>query len=204
MVKQLSGANVALSEEGRVELTGTTDETHKAQLLLHAFILMKRITNTDVADNVGVNHSLHRPSALSTSVHTECLGEPNPSSSTSRRSLTQYKEQRSNARLTGTGVNVRRRNVVDRTHSNRVSVTHVSPPAGNNSQGSSTANNEGGSWQEFKALNYWVKRWRIFDSFNSYRTVSLPENWTECVISNKHWLVRRDPKGRGTNDIGGV
>nr|GEV94021.1 hypothetical protein [Tanacetum cinerariifolium] len=32
---------------------------------------MKRITNTDVADNIGGNHSLRRLSALSTSVHSE-------------------------------------------------------------------------------------------------------------------------------------
>nr|GEV80243.1 reverse transcriptase domain-containing protein [Tanacetum cinerariifolium] len=36
-----------------------------------------------------------------------------------------HSSQRSNARRTGTGVNVRRRNVVDRTHSNRASVTHA-------------------------------------------------------------------------------
>ncbi|GJU66290.1 weak chloroplast movement under blue light 1-like protein [Tanacetum coccineum] len=102
-----------------------------------------KCTNTDV----GVNHSLHRPSALPTSVHTERLGELNPSS-TSRRSLTQYKEQMSHARRTGTRVNVRRRNVVDRTQSNRISFTHVSPPAGNNSEGSSTANNEVETWKE--------------------------------------------------------
>ncbi|GJU93199.1 hypothetical protein Tco_1317955 [Tanacetum coccineum] len=46
-----------------------------------------------------------------------------------------HSSQRSNARRTGTGVNVRRRNVVDRTHSNCASVTHVSPPADSNSQG---------------------------------------------------------------------
>ena len=42
MVKQISGAKVALSEEGRVELSGTADETHTAQLLLHAFILAEQ------------------------------------------------------------------------------------------------------------------------------------------------------------------
>ncbi|GJR38205.1 KH domain-containing protein HEN4 isoform X1 [Tanacetum coccineum] len=41
-IKELSGANVALSEDGRVELTGTADETHKAQLLLHGFILAEQ------------------------------------------------------------------------------------------------------------------------------------------------------------------
>ncbi|GJX97140.1 RNA-directed DNA polymerase, eukaryota, reverse transcriptase zinc-binding domain protein [Tanacetum coccineum] len=37
-----------------------------------------------------------------------------------------YKEQRAHARRTSTGVNVRRRNVVDRTHSNRVSIATAS------------------------------------------------------------------------------
>ncbi|GKB86564.1 hypothetical protein Tco_0958836 [Tanacetum coccineum] len=71
-------------------------------------VSIKRTYN-DVADNVGVNHNLHSQSAQSTSVHIECLREPNPSSSTNRRSLSQYKEKRSHARDTGTGVNENKR-----------------------------------------------------------------------------------------------
>ncbi|GJY84879.1 hypothetical protein Tco_0498905 [Tanacetum coccineum] len=97
-----------------------------------------RYTYTGVSNNVWVNRSLRSQSAPSTPVNTKRVGESNPSSSINRRISTRYKKQRSRAHGTGTGVNMRLRNVVRRTHSNRVTANHVTPTAGNNGEGSSS------------------------------------------------------------------
>lgn len=41
-IKEISGANVEVTEGGRVSLSGTSDEAHTAQCLLHAFILCEQ------------------------------------------------------------------------------------------------------------------------------------------------------------------
>ncbi|GJT63904.1 hypothetical protein Tco_1015384 [Tanacetum coccineum] len=71
------------------------------------------------------------------------VAQPTPSSSTNRRILTQYKEKRSRACDTGTGVNTRRRNVVRKANLNRIDANHVSLLAGNNGEGSSSTHNAG-------------------------------------------------------------
>ncbi|GKD92021.1 hypothetical protein Tco_1371858 [Tanacetum coccineum] len=69
------------------------------------------------------------------------VAQPTSFSSTNSRILTQYKEKRSRARDTGTGVNTRRRNVVCKAYLNRIDADHVSLPASNNGEGSSFAHN---------------------------------------------------------------
>ncbi|GKB44266.1 hypothetical protein Tco_0889208, partial [Tanacetum coccineum] len=97
--------------------------------------------NVGVSDGVWANRNLHSYSSPSTSVSTKRVAQPTTSSSMNRRILTQYKGKRSCARNTGTGVNTRRRNVVRKAYLNRVDADHVSLPAGNNCEGSSSAHN---------------------------------------------------------------
>ncbi|GKC70519.1 hypothetical protein Tco_1116402 [Tanacetum coccineum] len=81
-------------------------------------------TNTDVANGVGVRHTLHDKSTNSTFVENEDLGESNPSNSTRLKNSTQ-------------------RNVKDRATSSSGGVSRASPPIGNSGEGSSFVHNKG-------------------------------------------------------------
>ncbi|GKB03697.1 hypothetical protein Tco_0831840, partial [Tanacetum coccineum] len=65
----------------------------------------------DVATSVEVSQTLNTHISIAT--HKD-LGELNPSSSTRRKTSTQYSQPGSQTRGTGTGQNVRRRSVTDR------------------------------------------------------------------------------------------
>ncbi|GKD14347.1 hypothetical protein Tco_1198754 [Tanacetum coccineum] len=78
-------------------------------------------THVDIASCVGANRGLRRQCAQSISVHTQGLHELNASGS-------QCKRKKSQACGTGTGTNVRKRNV---------------PPVGNNGEGPGSVHNEG-------------------------------------------------------------
>nr|GEU88996.1 hypothetical protein [Tanacetum cinerariifolium] len=126
--------------------------------------------------------------APSTVVNTALVGQPKPcvsvdtsrpisSSFANHTILAQYKEKILRARGTGTGANMRTRNVLHGTRLNRKSANHVNPSAGNTGEGSSSSHNED-IYQRF--IKHWQGSIRVQCSI-----IRLDNKWRKCVFEKQ-------------------